>query len=399
MCGAHTRKGQVRAVEATQAQRVIEVIIAAHETLGAVRISEDPRAEPLFDLLLLVAGGEGLLLIEHTFFPAIPLDDVIDGRAFQVQGLLQQPDAVGTVRAVVRGGGHRPHRLQARLDAPHRIGRQVGDGHRVRWHPKEVGGEGLDIRLRDPGGAQVGVDIAGEHVLGLHQAQGLSIAGIGGAGALGGRELGAHVAREIDIGGVPDLGVGVLIDEVAQLGDDLPDGRRIERRDIRQINDAPLVQGDQQPFLGALHGRSWRVAPDHVVVHDGRFLGQARALVIVLQGHDQHGVRIVAERHEVRHAPDGGAIRGGRQRRLVDRAVGRHEAVVDAGERPAGLLALPFGPALVLGAQDTAGVVAEGDERGQAAAQQRAIGLQGRRAMRHWHGLSLLDLHEGLASP
>jgi hypothetical protein len=122
----------VRAIEAAQSDIVIRVVVEAHEALGAVWIGEDPGAEPLFDLLLLVAGGEGLLLIEHTFFPAIPLDDVIDGRAFEIERLLQQPDAVGTVRAVVRGGSHRPHRLQARLDAPDRIGRQMGDGHRVR---------------------------------------------------------------------------------------------------------------------------------------------------------------------------------------------------------------------------------------------------------------------------
>ena len=120
-----------------------------------------------------------------------------------------------------------------------------------------------------------------------------------------------------------------------------------------------------------------RVAPDHVVVQDGGFLGQARALVIVLQGHDQHGVRIVAERHEVRHAPDRGAVRGGRQGRLVDGAIRLDEAVIDAVECPAGLLPLRLRPALVLGLEDTAGVVAQGDEGGQAAAQQGAIGLQG----------------------
>ena len=173
--------------------------------------------------------------------------------------------------------------------------------------------EGLDVRLGDPGRAQVGVDVAGQHVLGLDQAQGLDIAGIGGAGTLGGGQLGAHVAGEIHIRRVPDLGVRVLVDEVAQLGDDLADWGSIQRGDEGQIHDAPLVEGDQQPFLGALHGRPWRVAPDHVVVQDGGLLGQARALVIVLQGHDQHGVRIVAERHEVRHAPDRGAVRGGRE--------------------------------------------------------------------------------------
>jgi len=138
------------------------------------------------------------------------------------------------------------------------------------------------------------------------------------------------------------------------------------------------------------------VPPHYVVVHDGRLLGQARALVVVLQGHDQHGVRIVAERHEVRHAPDGRAVRGGGQGRLVNRAVGRHEAVIDAIECPAGLLPLRLGPALVLGAQHAAGVIAQGDEGGQAAAQQGTIRLQGGGAVGDRHGLPLLDLHEGL---
>ena len=183
---------------------------------------------------------------------------------------------------------------------------------------------------------QVGVDVAGQHVLGLDQAQGLDIAGIGGAGTLGGRQLGAHVAREIDIRRLPDLGVGVLVDEVAQLGDDLADWGLVERGDEGQVHHAALVEGDQQPFLGALHGRPWRVAPDHVVVQDGRLLGQARALVIVLQGHDQHGVRIVAERHEVGHAPDRGAVRGGREGRLVDGAIGRRRSGHRRGSAPGG---------------------------------------------------------------
>ena len=117
----------------------------------------------------------------------------------------------------------------------------------------------------------------------------------------------------------------------------------------------------------------------------------------MLQGHDQHGVRIVAERHEVRHAPDRGAVRGGRERRLVD-GIGRHEAVIDAVQCPAGLLALRLRPALVLGLEDTAGVVAQGDEGGQTAAQQGAIGTGGRGAMGDRHGGALLDLHEALLS-
>ena len=41
-------------------------------------------------------------------------------------------------------------------------------------------------------------------------------------------------------------------------------------------------------------------------------------------------------------------------------------------------------------------MVAEGDEGGQTAAQQGAIGLQGRGAVGDRHGGALLDLHEGL---
>ena len=125
----------------------------------------------------------------------------------------------------------------------------------------------------------------------------------------------------------------------------------------------------------------WCVAPHHVVVHDGRFLGPARALVIVLQGHDQHGVRIIAEGHQVGHAPDGGAVRGGGEGGRVDRAEGRHEAIIDAIEGLARGLPLRLRPAFVLGLQHPTGVVAQGDEGRQAAAQQGAIRLERRGAV------------------
>ena len=45
-------------------------------------------------------------------------------------------------------------------------------------------------------------------------------------------ELGAHVAGEVGIGGLPFLGLGVLVDQVAQLVDDLTRRAAVERGDV-----------------------------------------------------------------------------------------------------------------------------------------------------------------------
>ena len=127
-----------------------------------------------------------------------------------------------------------------------------------------------------------------------------------------------------------------------------------------------LVERDQQPFLGAMRravtgGR----LPDHVLAHDGGLGRLAGHLVVVLQRHDQHGVRVFAELHEVGHAADDGAVGGLAEGGLVDRAVGCDEAVVGPVQLPAGLVAVRLGPALVLRLQDAAGVVAQADQGGQ----------------------------------
>jgi hypothetical protein len=73
---------------------------------------------------------------------------------------------------------------------------------------------------------------------------------------------------------------------------------------------APLVEGNEQPFLGALDVRDGRGLADHVLVHDGSFGGLAGDLVVVLQGHDQHRVRVLPEFHQVGHAADDAAVGG-----------------------------------------------------------------------------------------
>src|SRR5215831_16432260 len=104
----HAWKGQVGAIEAAQPKVVVRLIVQAYESFGAVGIAEDPGAEPLLDALLLLAGSERFFLVQHALFFPIPLKDVVDGRAFEVERLLQQTDAIGARRAVLRGGGDRP---------------------------------------------------------------------------------------------------------------------------------------------------------------------------------------------------------------------------------------------------------------------------------------------------
>ena len=55
-----------------------------------------------------------------------------------------------------------------------------------RGDAEQLGGERLDVGCRYPRGTEVGVDVAGQHVLGLHVPQGLGVAGVGRAGGLGG---------------------------------------------------------------------------------------------------------------------------------------------------------------------------------------------------------------------
>jgi hypothetical protein len=249
------------------------VIVKPYESVGAVRLGEDPGAKALLDALLLVAGGQRFFLVQHTLFLAVRHDHIIDGRAFQIEGLFQQPDAVGARRAVLRGRRHRPGGRDPGVQAPEGLVREVHDRDVLEWGAEQISRKDLDIAFGYPRRAQVSVDIARQHVLRLDQAQGLDITGIGASSTLGSCQLGPHVAGEVHIGRVPGLGVGVLVDEVAQLRDDLADWRPIQRGDEGQIDAAALIQGDQEPFLGALHGRPRRVAPHHVVVQDGGFLG------------------------------------------------------------------------------------------------------------------------------
>ena len=146
------------------------------------------------------------------------------------------------------------------------------------------------------------------------------------------------------------------------------------------------------PSSALLTWRDGRGLADHVLGHDGGLGRLAGHLVVVLQRHDEHGVRVFLELDEVGHAADDAAVGGLAEGGLVDRAVGADEAVIGPVEFAACLVAVGLGPAFVLRLQDAAGVVAQADQGGQAFAGQRAVGLQGRAAIDDGHALPALRI-------
>ena len=178
----------------------------------------------------------------------------------------------------------------------------MGDVDRTGGHLEQMGGKRLNVRGRHPRRAEIGIDVPGQYVLGLNGAQGLRI--LCRSGPLSGCQLGADVARQILVGRDPVLELRVVEDQRAQFGDHRVLGLAVEAGDERQIDRTLLVKRDEQPFLGAGDGGDGWGPAHHVFEQDRGFLRLARDLVVLFERHDQHGVRILAELHHVRHAAD-----------------------------------------------------------------------------------------------
>ena len=331
-------------------------------------------------------------MVDDPLLAVAVVDGVVDDGGLEVQRQLEEPDAVGSDCAELGGGGDRPLGGAVGVDAPDRVLLQVADANCRGGHVEKGGGEVADVAFRYPRGAEIGVDVAGEHVLGLHGGQRLGVSGVGRAGLLGFGQLRPDVAREIRVGGLPGFRFRVVVDEVAELRDDPLLGLAVERGDVGQVDGAAVVERDEQPLLGAVHRGDGRRAADHVLLHDGRLRRLAGHLVVVFERHDQHGVRVLAEFHEVGHAADDRAVAGLAEGGLVDRAVGGDEEVVGAVQVPAGVVAVLLGPALVLRLEDAAGVVAEADQGREPPARHRAVGLQERAAVGDGDGLAAVHL-------
>ena len=118
-----------------------------------------------------------------------------------------------------------------------------------------------------------------------------------------------------------------------------------------------LVEGNKQSFLGTGNRGDGRLLADHVLLHDGGFLGLAGDLVIFFQRHDEHGVGVLAEFDEVGHAADDAAVSGLAEGSLVDGTVKADEAVVGRVELTAGFAAVFLGPAVILRLQHPASLI------------------------------------------
>ena len=196
------------------------------------------------------------------------------------------------------------------------------------------------------------------------------------AGVFSGGELLPDVAGEIGVGGLPGFRFRVVEDQVAEFGDDR--ALRACRR-ARRYRAGPRclvwLRETSSPSSALRTCVIGGVLPTTSLLHDGGFGRLARDLVVILQGHDQHGVRVFPELHEVGHAADDAAVGGLAEGRLVDRAVGTPELVIGPVEFAACFVAVRLGPAFVLGLQDAAGAVTQADQGGKAFADQRAVRL------------------------
>ena len=199
----HAGKVQVRPVEEPRTEVVIGVVVEAHQPVGAIGLGKHPGAKALLDLFLLVAGGERGLVVHDPLLAVAVVDGVIDDGSLEVQRLLEEPDTIGSDGSELGGGGDRALGGAVGVDAPDRILLQVADANCRGGNVEKGRGEVADVVFRYPRGAEIGVDVAGEHVLWLHGGKRLGVSGVSRAGLLGFGQFRPDVAREISVGGLP----------------------------------------------------------------------------------------------------------------------------------------------------------------------------------------------------
>ena len=158
------------------------------------------------------------------------LDGVVDDRRLHVERLLEQPGAVGPRRAVLGGRGDRP---LGGVSRPRRSTPRLSSGGRPGWLRARRG----TARRRTPG-CRTPESTAPRDWRRCRRAARPRAArpaaprrcGLSRAGLLGDGQLGPHVAREVGVGGLPGLRFGVVVDQVAQFGDDFSSRLAVERR-------------------------------------------------------------------------------------------------------------------------------------------------------------------------
>ena len=235
--------------------------------MAAVRITPHPVPESILDGLLLLLGEGGLLLVQHTLFPAFLIQhNVIDAGVTQVQGVLQDAVAIGSVRAEggvgcyvgtgdgglagdvpLSGVGREMH-----LDLPFQVVRSVeGLIHEL-----------LDVVLVYPCCTQTDVDLRGVQILGLSCCQCFHIGnepGVTLRHQAGVAELLPYVAGKVLIGGhvlqrlTCSHGFRQREDHARQFLGKLIFELAGQLRHERKIHADTLSDGDGQGFNSSIH--------------------------------------------------------------------------------------------------------------------------------------------------
>jgi hypothetical protein len=194
---------KMRAVEAAQAQIVEAVVIFARQPRRPRAVFPYPLPESIFQLLLLFARRDGLLLIDD---PRSVLPLVVSGRHAAIERLVDQLGGAEPRRAVRRGVGDAVLLAGIDLDRPGRDGSGVRHAHAARRDVEQRGDEVPDVGRRNPRRPQAGLDVARLQIGGLHRLQRLDIPRVSRVERRrrrGCRQLAAHVAAQIAVGGFP----------------------------------------------------------------------------------------------------------------------------------------------------------------------------------------------------
>ena len=331
----HAGQGQMRAVEFPQADVVEAVVVLAGEPGRTLRVFPDPFAEPVLELLLFLARGDGFLLIDHA---RAVFALVIGGRRAAVEGILDEVGRAKARSAEGRGVGDAGLGGVIGLDGPggDRLG--VSDADALRAGVERMGDEVADIGCRYPGGAEPCLDVARLEIRRLHGFEGFDIAAIRRierGGGLGCCELDAHIAAQIPVGGLPAAAFGIAIDEAAKFVLQLPSGAAGDLLHPRPVDLAGLVERDGEGFGGRLDMLDRPVPFERPPFENGGLGGASRFRVVVFEREQKRLVGVARESLDVVAGRDGTEPAG--------------EGVIDSVEPPPGLDDLVLGRIVKLG--------------------------------------------------
>ena len=320
--------------------RVETVVVDPGQDVGAGRVGPHPLAVVVAELVLLLQRQQRFRRVLHSS-PVI--EGVVHGDGFLVETGFEEGDAVAAAGAPLGGEPH-PRTPPRR----HGHGPLRGDGDVIDDRivdPEDVGDERGDDRGRDPGGAEVHVDLPRGQVGRDHRGERSDVAGepgtvVSGGGGCGGGVFGADVTGQVGLGGLPPAGCRVLEHPAAEPVDGVGGSDGEEFGDPVDVDAAAFVQHDRQRVNRIVDGDDRSGGGDHPTGEDRRFGGGGGFVVVVLQGETEREVGVASEPAHRRGATPPADLPGlvidhRRQRRAGDRAVHPDIGVIPPVQQPA----------------------------------------------------------------